>query len=170
MTKANNKINSFNQIYKKNLLNYTFMHLNIRKQIQTNKRSTRPNLQFSLIFENSIIKSLHSNKYSHPKLYQDKGIIAKILEPKSKRPTFIILIIKTHNPFVQTNKKTNLPLLPQKFLSNHFSPEWRRRRNRSSPWNNNPLTLRQTGVPLPRFLWNIFKEEEKKIAAQKIRS
>lgn len=86
MTKANNKINSFNQIYKKNLLNYTFMHLNIRKQIQTNKRSTRPNLQFSLIFENSIIKSLHSNKYSHPKLYQDKGIIAKILEPKSKRP------------------------------------------------------------------------------------
>ena len=41
MTKANNKINSFNQIYKKNLLNYTFMHLNIRKQIRTKKRSTR---------------------------------------------------------------------------------------------------------------------------------
>lgn len=42
MTRADNEINSFDpKIYKKNLLNYTFMHLNIRKQIRTKKRSTR---------------------------------------------------------------------------------------------------------------------------------
>lgn len=47
MTRADNEINSFDpKIYKKNLLNYTFMHLNIRKQIRTKKRSTHPNLKF----------------------------------------------------------------------------------------------------------------------------
>lgn len=51
---------------------------------------------------------------------------------------------------------------------NEEEEEWEWRRNRSSPWNNNPLTLRQTSVPLPRFLWNIFKEEEKKIAENSV--